>query len=76
MAAAESRPPHHQVLGGRHSQEQAGVRLHSDSESEADVDSESAPDLVDALVPALSDSNPKFVQGSLSLLIALTKDLD
>ena len=37
------------------------------------VDGDSAPDLVDALVPALSDSNPKFVQGALGLLIALVE---
>ena len=37
------------------------------------VDAEGAPDLVDALVPALSDSNPKFVQGALGLLIALVE---
>ena len=48
------------------------------SEAEAYLDSEEvdvagAPDLVDALLPALSDSNPKFVQGALGLLIALVE---
>ena len=35
------------------------------------IDSNSVPELVDALIPALSDSNPKFVQGGLGMLIAL-----
>ena len=48
------------------------------SEAEAYLDSEEvdisgAPDMVDALLPALSDSNPKFVQGALGLLIALVE---
>ena len=38
-----------------------------------EVDTAGTPDLVEALVPALSDSNPKFVQGALGLLIALVE---
>ena len=37
------------------------------------VDGDAAPDLVDALVPALSNSNPKFVQEGLGLLVALVE---
>ena len=48
------------------------------SEAEAYLDSEdveaaAAPELVDALLPSLSDSNPKFAQGALDLLIALVE---
>jgi len=37
------------------------------------VDAEAIPELVDAIVPALSNSNPKFVQEALGLLIALVE---
>ena len=48
------------------------------AEAEAYLDSEEvdmalAPDLVDALLPALAHSNPQFVQGALGLLIALVE---
>ena len=63
-----------QALRARDSKE----RLKGFTEAEAYLDSEfvnsdSTPELVGALIPALSDSNPKFVQGSLGLLIALVE---
>ena len=38
-----------------------------------EVDAAGAPDLVEALLPAMSHSNPMFVQGALGLLIALVE---
>ena len=48
----------------------------SDAEAYLDADQVDvglAPSFVDALLPALSDSNPKFAQGALGLLIALVE---
>ena len=41
--------------------------------NEEEVDTDGAPALVDALLPSLSENNPKYVQGALSLLIALVE---
>lgn len=49
---------------------QAEAYLDSDK-----VDGNSAPDLIDALLPTMSHSNPMFAQGALGLLIALVEVL-
>ena len=74
MAGAEEVARVIEALRSNDSKERRSGFADAEALLDADgVDLSMAPELVEALTRSLADSNPKFVQGALSLLIALVE---